>query len=195
MARAWVKGAVAAALATAVGAAGVMGAKAALTFNNAVTGEVLNLDDAPPEGKDTEAFKAFVETGKNAYLGNPSCLAKGEQLFLAMCSGCHGQKGEGKLGPGLNDSYWTYPQGATDKGLFELIFGGASGQMGPMYGSMNVDEMLLTMAWVRHLYKDKPDDAGEWMTAELKAAYKPFDGKTPAPKPAADAPESCKTEE
>ncbi|WP_271201999.1 cytochrome c(L), periplasmic [Methylopila turkensis] len=183
-----------AAAAVALIAAGVVGAKAAITLNNAVTGEVLNLEEAGPEGKDTEAFKTFIETGRNIYNGKADCLAKGEQTYLAMCSGCHGQKAEGKLGPGLNDSYWTYPQGATDKGFFEIIFGGASGQMGPMYGAMNVDDMLLTMAWVRHLYKDKPEDAGEWLTDELKASFKPYDGKTPTPKPGANAPETCKVE-
>lgn len=184
-----------AAIVTALVAAGGAGAKAETTFNNAITGEVLNLDDAAPEGRDTDAFKRFIATGVNIYTENPDCLAKGEELFLAMCSGCHGQKGEGKLGPGLNDSYWTYPQGATDKGLFEIIFGGASGQMGPMYGALNVDEMLLTMAWVRHLYKDDPKDAGAWLTADLKANFKPYDKSAATPKPGANAPESCKIAE
>ena len=176
---------------TALLVASGMAAHAELTFNNAVTGEQLNLDDAGPDGKDTEAFKTFIKTGKNIYVGNPDCLAKAEQNYLAMCSGCHGQKAEGKLGPGLNDTHWTYPQGRTDKGLFEIIYGGAQGMMGPMHASMNVDEMLQTMAWVRHLYKDKPEEAGEWLTAELKDKVKPYAG-APAPKPGANAPESCK---
>lgn len=176
------------------GAALLLGAGAAqaeLTFNNVVTGEQLNLEESGPDGKDTEAFKTFIQTGKNIYVGNPDCLAKGEQNYLAMCSGCHGQKAEGKLGPGLNDTHWTYPQGQTDKGLFEIIYGGAQGMMGPMHGSMNVDEMLQTMAWVRHVYKDSPDDAGEWLTAELKKTFKPYKGE-PAPKPGPNAPEGCK---
>jgi len=166
-------------------------AHAEQTFNNVITGEALNLEDAGPDGKDTEAFKTFVQSGKNIYNENADCLAKGEQNYLAMCSGCHGQKAEGKLGPGLNDTHWTYPQAKADKGLFEVIYGGAQGMMGPMHGSMNVDEMLLTMAWVRHLYKDKPEDAGEWLTADIKDKFKPYTGQ-PAQKPGANAPESCK---
>ncbi|MFC3695169.1 cytochrome c(L), periplasmic [Chenggangzhangella methanolivorans] len=172
-------------------ATAVSGAHAQQTFNNAVTGETLNLDDAMPEGRDTQAVKTFIESGENVYLGDKNCLAKGEQAFLAMCSGCHGQKAEGKLGPGLNDTHWTYPQGRTDKGLFEIIFGGAQGMMGPMHGAMTLDEMLLAMAWVRHLYKDDPAEAGEWLTADLAKDFKPYKGE-PAPQPGADAPESCK---
>lgn len=181
-----------AAVAAAVVAVSVTGVKAAMTFNNAVTGETLNLEDSDPEGRKTEAAKTFLDTGANIYLGNKDCLAKGEQTFLAMCSGCHGQKGEGKLGPGLNDAHWTYPQGKTDKGLFEIIYGGAQGMMGPMYGSVTVDEMLLAMAWVRHLYKDKPEEAGEWLTAELQKDFKPYDKAATTPQPGANAPESCK---
>lgn len=172
--------------------ASASGAQAQLTFNNAVTGEALNLDDAKPEGKDTDAVKKFIESGQNIYLGKKDCLAKAEETFLAMCAGCHGQKAEGKLGPGLNDTHWTYPQGQTDKGLFEIIYGGAQGMMGPMNQSLTLDEMLLTIAWVRHLYKDKPEDAGEWLTAELKKDFKPYDSKQATPKPGPDAPENCK---
>lgn len=173
-------------------AAGAIGAKAAIQFTNTITGEPLNFDDAPPEGKDSKAFKEFLETGINPYNKNPNCLAKGEQLFLGACSGCHGHVAEGKIGPGLNDAYWTYPQNATDKGMFETVFGGASGQMGPMYNSVNVDEMLQVMAWVRHLYKDDPEKA-EWLEASARKGLKPYDGHSPAPKAdPANTPEECK---
>ena len=84
-----------------------------------------------PEGRDTEAVKRFLETGVNAYNEVKACLPKGEEIYLTSCSGCHGHLGEGKVGPGLNDAYWTYPKNKTDKGLFETIFGGAQGMMGP----------------------------------------------------------------
>ena len=58
---------------------------------------------------------------------------------------------EGKVGPGLNDNYWTYPKNKTDKGLFETIFGGAQGMMGP-HNDLQLNETLLVMAWIRHLY-------------------------------------------
>lgn len=168
-----IKGAFAVAVAMGV----VHGAKATLNFSNTVTGAPLDLSEAAPEGRDTIAVKTFLETGINLYNENASCLPKGKDLFLSMCSGCHGHHGEGKIGPGLNDSYWTYPKNATDQGLFETIFGGAQGQMGPMYGALTLDDMLLVMAWTRHLYKDDPAQA-TWFTEAQRKAFTPFNEKT-----------------
>lgn len=145
----------------------------ALDLRNTVTGEVLDLDKAKPEGRDTPAVKQFLQTGKNPYLEDKSCLAKGESLFLTACSGCHGQVGEGKIGPGLNDNYWTYPKNEKDQGIFETVFGGARAQMGPHYGDLTLDEMLLVTAWVRHLYTGPVEDA-VWLSPELKKKYQPY---------------------
>jgi cytochrome c-L len=178
---------VAACLLAAVGASS---AQADIALNNTVTGEALNLDDAPPDGKDVPAFKEFMQSGRNPYNGKQDCLAKGEELFNAACAGCHGHVAEGKIGPGLNDAYWTYPQNANDKGMFETVFGGAGGMMGPMYNSVNVNEMLLAMSWIRHLYVGEPDKA-EWLEDDARKTLAKYDGK-PAPKPGADAPQECK---
>jgi cytochrome c oxidase cbb3-type subunit 3 len=41
-------------------------------------------------------------------LGDPDMAAQGEAVFTARCSQCHGQKGEGLIGPNLTDDYWLY---------------------------------------------------------------------------------------
>jgi cytochrome c-L len=147
-----------------LGAAAILGgaimlqAQAETTFRHAITGEALDLSKSKAGG-DTPAFKQFKETGKNPYNVLPEALKKGESLYLSGCSGCHGHNAEGKLGPGLADDYWTYPKNATDQGLFETIFGGANGMMGPQYNNMNSDEMLLVMAYLRSIYKGDPAKA------------------------------------
>lgn len=148
-------------------------AQATLTFTHTITGQPLDLSEAPEEGRDTEAVKKFLATGVNLYTENASCLAKGKDLFLSMCSGCHGHYGEGKIGPGINDDYWTYPKNKTDQGFFETLFGGAEGQMGPMYGALTLDDMLLVIGWTRHIYTGDPAEA-EWLTPEQRASFKPF---------------------
>lgn len=136
-------------------------AQADITFRHAVTGETLDMEFAK-KGGDTEAFKKFQQTGKNPYNGDAKAVEKGHSLYMTACSGCHGHEAEGKLGPGLADDYWTYPRALTDVGLFEILFGGAQGMMGPQYGSLNNDDMLQVMSWLRSLYKGDPAKA-EWL--------------------------------
>lgn len=147
----------------------------ALDFRHTITGEDLKvLEKAPEEGRDTEAVKHFLESGENRYVEVPGCFPEGEEAYLVACSGCHGHHGEGKLGPGLGDAYWTYPKNKTDKGLFETIFGGAQGMMGPHGGHLTLDETLKLMAWIRHLYSGDPADAA-WLNDEQKTNFTPFD--------------------
>jgi cytochrome c-L len=146
-------------------------------FRNTVTGDVFDIDSvSPKEGRDTPAVKKFLETGVDPYVEVQGCLPKGEEIYLESCSGCHGHIGEGKVGPGLNDSYWTYPKNTTDKGIFETIFGGANGMMGPHGQDLEFDNMLKLIAWIRHIQKDDVKDA-EWLTDEQKKNFKPFDIK------------------
>jgi cytochrome c-L len=148
-----------------------------LTLVHTITGEPLDLGRANPEGKDTPAVKEFLQTGHDPYIEVKSCMPKAEELFLVACSGCHGHVGEGKIGPGLNDNYWTYPKNTTDKGLFETIYGGAQGMMGPHW-DLQLNEILLIMAWIRHFYTGPVADA-EWLTDEQKKNFKPFDPTHP----------------
>jgi len=142
----------------------------AVEFRHTITGELLDLSSA--KGADTEAVKKFKKTGKNPYNGDHQAIMKGESLYLSACSGCHGHQAEGKLGPGLADDYWTYPKNATDKGLFETLYEGAQGMMGPQRGNLTIDEMLLIMSWMRSVYQGDPEKA-EWLTPEEQSNFKP----------------------
>ncbi len=132
-----------------------------ITLRHALTGAELDLSFAK-KGGDTEAFKEFMKTGKNPYNTDKEAIKEGESLYMTGCSGCHGHEAEGKLGPGLADDYWTYPRNETDQGLFELLFGGANGMMGPQYVNFNTDEMLRIMAWIRSIYNGNPKKA-KWL--------------------------------
>lgn len=136
-------------------------AMADIDLRNAITGMPLDMSFAK-KGGNTDAFKEFLKTGKNPYNVDRQAIEKGHDLYMTACSGCHGHEAEGKLGPGLADDYWTYPANATDKGLFEVLFGGANGMMGPQYVNLNTDEMLLIMSWIRDIYNGDPKKA-KWL--------------------------------
>jgi len=149
-----------------------------VVLRNTITGEAMTLKDGKPGGRDTQAVKTFLKTGQNIYIDDRSCLRNGESLFLTSCSGCHGHLAEGKVGPGLNDNYWTYPLNTSDVGLFSTIWGGANGMMGPHNEDVNPDEILQIIAWVRHLYTGPVKDAA-WLSPEQAKNYHPFkEGET-----------------
>ena len=137
-----------------------------ITFNHTIEGTPLDLSVAKSatasNSIEADGFDRFKQSGSNPYNCNAHAIEAGHSLFLSACSGCHGHEAEGKLGPGLADDYWTYPQNATDKGLFETLFGGAQGMMGPQYVNLSNDEMLQIMAWLRSIYQGKPKKA-KWL--------------------------------
>lgn len=121
-----------------------------LEFRGTISGDVLDMAPKVEGEVFTDQAKQFIATGENPYGGNSEAIKKGYTLFSTACSGCHGHLAEGKLGPALADDYWTYPKNETDKGLFETIYGGAAGMMGPQQGLLQVDEILHIIAWIRH---------------------------------------------
>jgi cytochrome c-L len=128
-------------------------------FRGTLSGDVLDL--SPMEGETfTPEAKHFMATGDNPYRGDAEAVKKGYTIFSTACSGCHGHLAEGKLGPALADDYWTYPKNETDKGIFETIYGGAAGMMGPQQGRMTVDEILLVIAWIRHQAEENVKNGG-----------------------------------
>jgi cytochrome c-L len=148
-----------------------------LEFQNTVDGTNLDLSIGPKEGRNTPAVKKFFKTGIDPYVEVKSCLPDAQKLFIETCSGCHGEVGEGKIGPGLNDDYWTYPKNTSDQGIFATIYGGARSHMGP-HSDLQLDEILKIIAWIRHLYTGPVKDA-EWLTDAQKKEFKPYDAAHP----------------
>src|SRR5690625_5248280 len=146
---------------------------AQMVFRNAVTGEELDLDEGKQEGRDTPAVKEFLQTGVNPYTEDESILQTGRSLYDTACSACHGYHGEGRIGPALNRANWDY-EVESDRGLFEVIFGGATRQMGPMNEMLTIDEILLVMAWIRHMYTGDPETAS-WLTPEQRENFEPYE--------------------
>jgi cytochrome c oxidase cbb3-type subunit III len=52
-------------------------------------------------------------------LDEAPALAEGELIYKASCAACHGQSGEGGVGPNLCDPYWVHGGGI--KNVFKTI--------------------------------------------------------------------------
>ncbi len=118
------------------------------------------LDNAPlkvesqPHEIETDAVKEFKSTGRNPYRGQDSALTEGKKLYESNCQACHAPNATGAIGPSLVGGKYIYPRVATDIGMFEVVYGGASGVM-PSWSKRGMlqDQMLQIIAYVRSLKK------------------------------------------
>ena len=117
------------------------------------------LDDSPleirllPDETLTEGVQKFYRTGENPYRGDPQALAQGKDLYQTICQVCHMPNGSGRVGPSLIGDTHRYPRFMTDKGMFEIVYGGATGAMQAFGKRLTQDQILCVMAYVRALKK------------------------------------------
>lgn len=111
------------------------------------------LDVTPKPGEiETDAVREFKSSGRNRYVGEAEAVAEGRKLYQARCQACHLRDGKGRLGPSLITDEPLYSRVATDIGLFEIIYGGASGAMQPFSRQgLRQDGILKVMAYLRSL--------------------------------------------
>ena len=128
----------------------------AIVFHNAVDNSPL--DVAPKPGEvETPALKKFKRSGRNPYNGQERALREGRRLYAARCQGCHLSSGKGRLGPSLITDRPEYPRSLTDAGMFEIIYGGATGSMQPFsLQGLRQDNILKVMAYVTKLRRSAP---------------------------------------
>jgi cytochrome c oxidase cbb3-type subunit 3 len=94
---------------------------------------------------------------ENPYRALRSAAAEGRQLFIRFnCSGCHGGRAGGGMGPSLRDVDWLY--GSTDAQIFSTIAEGRAHGM-PAWGTKLTDDQVWKLvAYVKSLrMPDEPD--------------------------------------
>jgi mono/diheme cytochrome c family protein len=102
---------------------------------------------------------------RNPHAGDAAAIAAGAQLYATRsCATCHGVDGSGGMAPSLRNDTWIY--GSDDALLFELVRGGSvafrargrarlaseaqRGDMPPLAGAVDEDELWKILAWVKH---------------------------------------------
>jgi cytochrome c-L len=117
------------------------------------------LDDSPleikllPGEKITGGVQKFYDTGENPYKSDAQTVAEGKALYDTYCQACHMPDGSGRIGPSLIGDTHRYPRFTTDQGMFEIVYGGATGAMQPFGRRLTQDQILHIMAYVRSLKK------------------------------------------
>jgi len=92
------------------------------------------------------------------YFGNGEHEAAGEVLFSANCAMCHGNAGEGLIGPNLTDEFWVHGNSPTD--IFRVISEGVLEKgMTPWESILTVNERAQLVAYVQILAGTNPEGA------------------------------------
>ena len=71
-------------------------------LQNARTQQITAVEEQVPEVSESELL---------ALLEAPAELTSGEEIFKDKCALCHGEFGEGLIGPNLIDNYWIHGEG------------------------------------------------------------------------------------
>ncbi|MDX5347548.1 MAG: c-type cytochrome [Hymenobacteraceae bacterium] len=110
-------------------------------------------------------FKASSEDDPNAVtdfttLTDASALENGKNLYLQNCAACHGNDGEGKVGPNLTDEYWMHGGDVND--IFKTIkFGVTNKGMVAWNGKLSKDQILEVSSYILSLKGSNPANAKE----------------------------------
>jgi cytochrome c oxidase cbb3-type subunit III len=84
-----------------------------------------------------------------AALKDPEAIARGKATFGASCAACHGQEGQGAIGPSLKDATWLY--GARPAEIAHTIAEGTAKGMPPFKTALGATQLAEVAAFVHAL--------------------------------------------
>ena len=91
-----------------------------------------------------------------------------KEIYLGKCAVCHGQNGEGLIGPNLTDNFWINGKG-TNSDLVKLISVGVVEKGMPNWdAALKQEEIIAVAAHVHSLHGTKPANAKPPQGNEVK---------------------------
>jgi cytochrome c oxidase cbb3-type subunit III len=74
------------------------------------------------KAQEAERQANLVNENSVVALTDKVALEQGKEIFIGKCAACHGQKGEGGVGPNMTDDYWLH--GGDIKKVFTVVKNG-----------------------------------------------------------------------
>ena len=97
----------------------------------------------------------------NPYAGDSAAAVEGRQLFVRFnCSGCHGGRAGGGMGPSLRDVDWLY--GNRDAQLYSSIAEGRAHGMPSWQPRLTADQIWKLVAYIKALRTSSEPQAPTW---------------------------------
>lgn len=102
----------------------------------------------------------LIDENSVTVLTDKAKIVEGAAIYTAKCAVCHGDKGEGKVGPNLTDEYWLH--GGDVKSIFKTIkYGVPSKGMVAWQNSLNGAKMQELASYILTLQGTNPAGAKE----------------------------------
>lgn len=98
--------------------------------------------------KAAPAAAAAAPPARNPFAGDKEAAEEGARIFRENCVACHGEKGQGGIGPNLAGKK---KYGDADAALFATVSGGRPGGMPPFAGTLGTERVWKVIAHVRRL--------------------------------------------
>lgn len=89
------------------------------------------------------------------YMNEPEWIQFGKVVYRTHCTSCHGQEGEGRVGPNLTDDYYKNVKKLVDI-LTVINVGAKQGAMPAWRQRLHPNEVVLVSAYVATLRGSKP---------------------------------------
>ena len=102
----------------------------------------------------------LIDENSVVLLKEPKAIEAGAITFKEKCAVCHGEKGEGKVGPNFTDDYWLH--GGDIKSVFKTIkYGVPAKGMIPWQNSLSGLQIQQVASYVKTLKGTNPPKAKE----------------------------------
>ena len=107
------------------------------------------------EPMEAAAKEKAIKLADEPMLSEAAQLKEGKQIFVKNCVLCHGEQGQGIVGPNLTDEFWLH--GGAYKDLFKTIFNGVESKgMKAWKKEMKPEDIRLVASYVYTLRDSKP---------------------------------------
>ncbi len=120
--------------------------------------ESVRVDTLVREWEAAHPKPTITEEELAAAVAAPGASEQGGAIFASKCASCHGDKGQGLIGPNLTDKFWIH--GGSLKSIHTVIAEGAPDKGMPAWGPlMKPDEVIAAVSWIRSVQGTEPAGA------------------------------------